>query len=139
MRVASESAPVRREAPPLAEGDRQSLLGPTQAPPRNGPLPIPVQPGTPLASPPSAAEPGRRSRHLWLGLIPGLLALVMMLVFIFQKLRETTVGFFGFSGGAPLGLTLVAAALLGGIIVFGLGPVRIVQLRKLARAQGRRP
>ena len=60
----------------------------------------------------------------------------MMVVFIFQKLRETTVGF---SGGAPLGLTLVAAALLGGIIVFGLGPVRIVQLRKLARAQGRRP
>ena len=47
--------------------------------------------------------------------------------------------FLGFSGGAPLGLALVAAALLGGIIVFGLGSVRIVQLRKLARAQGRRP
>jgi uncharacterized integral membrane protein len=53
--------------------------------------------------------------------------------------RRTTVSFLGFSGGAPLGLALVAAALLGGIIVFALGSVRIVQLRKLARARGRRP
>ena len=53
--------------------------------------------------------------------------------------RRTTVSFLGFSGGAPLGLALVAAALLGGIIVFALGSVRIVQLRKLARARGGRP
>jgi uncharacterized integral membrane protein len=68
-----------------------------------------------------------------------MVALLIMLVFIFQNLRETTVIFLGFSGGAPLGLALVAAALLGGIIVFALGSVRIVQLRKLARAHGRRP
>jgi uncharacterized integral membrane protein len=68
-----------------------------------------------------------------------MLALVIMLGFIFQNLRETTVSFFGFSGGAPLGLALVAAALLGGITAFGLGSMRIVQLRRLARAQGLRP
>jgi uncharacterized integral membrane protein len=68
-----------------------------------------------------------------------MLALVIMLVFIFQNLRETTVSFLGFSGGAPLGRALVAAALLGGITAFGLGSVRIVQLRRLAWAQGRRP
>jgi uncharacterized integral membrane protein len=68
-----------------------------------------------------------------------MVALVIMLVFIVQNLRETTVSILGFSGGAPLGLALVAAALLGGITVFALGSVRIVQLRKLARAQGRRP
>jgi uncharacterized integral membrane protein len=62
-----------------------------------------------------------------------------MLVFIFQNLRETTVSFLGFAGDAPLGLALVAAALLGGITVFAFGSVRIVQLRKLARARGRRP
>ena len=112
-------------------------MGPTQAPPRNGSLPLPVQQGTPPSPPPRAAESGRRSRHLWLGLIPGMLALVIMLVFIFQNLRETTVSFLGFSGGAPLGLALVAAALLGGITVFALGSVRIVQLRKLARTHGR--
>jgi uncharacterized integral membrane protein len=114
-------------------------MGPTQAPARTGALPNPVQPGTPPAAPPRAVEPVHRSRHLWLGLVPGMLALVIMLVFIFQNLRETTVSFLGFSGGAPLGLALVAAALLGGITVFALGSVRIVQLRKLARARGRRP
>ena len=112
-------------------------MGPTQTPPRNDPLPNPVQPGTSTVSP-RAAEPGHRSRHLWLGLIPAMLALVIMLVFIFQNLRETTVSFLGFSGAAPLGLALVAAALLGGVIVFGLCSVRIVQLRKLSRTQGRR-
>jgi putative membrane protein len=66
-----------------------------------------------------------------------MITLVIMLVFILQNLRETTVSFLGFSGGAPLGLVLMAAALLGGLIVFGLGSVRIFQLRKLAR--GRRP
>jgi uncharacterized integral membrane protein len=64
---------------------------------------------------------------------------MLALVIIFQNLRETTISFLGFSGGAPLGVALVAAALLGGIIVFGVGSVRIVQLRKLARAQGRQP
>jgi uncharacterized integral membrane protein len=67
-----------------------------------------------------------------------MIALVIMIVFIFQNLRETTVTFLGFSGGAPLGLALVAAALLGGVVVFALGSVRIVQLRKLARSRGRR-
>jgi uncharacterized integral membrane protein len=66
-----------------------------------------------------------------------MVALVIMLAFVFQNLRETTVSFLGFSGGAPLGLALVAAALLGGIIVFALGSVRIVQLRKLARVPAR--
>jgi uncharacterized integral membrane protein len=68
-----------------------------------------------------------------------MVALLIMLVFMFHNLRETTVSFFGFSGGVPLGLALVAAALLGGIVVFGLGSVSIVQLRKLVRTQGRRP
>jgi uncharacterized integral membrane protein len=68
-----------------------------------------------------------------------MLALVLMLVFVGQNLQDTTVRFLGFSGGAPLGLALVVAALLGGLIVFGFGSVRIVQLRMLARARGRRP
>ena len=93
----------------------------------------------PPSAPSGAVAPGRPARHLWVGLIPGMVALVVMGVFIFQNLREATISFFGFSGEAPLGLALVAAALLGGLIVFGFGSVRIVQLRKLARARGRRP
>jgi uncharacterized integral membrane protein len=108
---------------------------------RDGAPPLLDRPETPAApaAPPQPAEPQRPSRHLWLGLIPAMVALVVMLVFIFENLRETTVSFLGFSGGAPLGLALVAAALLGGVTVFGLGSVRIVQLRRLARERGHRP
>ena len=116
-------------------------MGPNQAATPHDAPPRPVPPSTPSApaAPAPAVETRRPSRHFWLGLIPGMVALVIMLVFIFQNLGKTTVRFLGFSGGAPLGLALVAAALLGGVIVFGLGSVRIVQLRKLARAGGRRP
>ena len=64
-------------------------MGPTQAPTRNGPSPTFIQPATApaLTGPSRTAEPERRSRHLWLGLVPGMVALVIMLVFIFQNLR----------------------------------------------------
>lgn len=116
-------------------------MGPTQTQVRNGPPPTLVAPGPPVAGspPPQVAAPNHRSRHLWVGLIPGMVALVVMLVFIFQNLRASTVSFFGFSGAVPLGVALVAAALLGGLVVFGFGSVRIVQLRRLARRGGRRP
>ncbi|WP_164704392.1 lipopolysaccharide assembly protein LapA domain-containing protein [Blastococcus litoris] len=113
-------------------------MGPIQAPAPTG-TPALVEPGAPstTTTPPRPAETSRPQRHLWLGLIPGMVALLIMLVFIFQNLRETTVSFLGFAGGAPLGLLLVAAALLGGVVVFGFGSVRIVQLRR--RGRGRRP
>jgi len=76
---------------------------------------------------------------MWVALIPGMIALAVMLLFVFQNLQDTEVSFFGLAGTAPLGLALVAAALLGGLVVFGFGSVRIMQLRKAARTQNRRP
>lgn len=66
-----------------------------------------------------------------------MVALAVMLVFVFQNTQDTTISFLGFSGQAPLGLALLAAALLGGLVVFGFGSVRILQLRKVTRRQGR--
>ena len=74
---------------------------------------------------------------MWVALIPGMIALAIMLLFVFQNLQDTEVSFFGLAGTAPLGLALVAAALLGGLVVFGFGSVRILQLRRAARAQSR--
>ena len=93
-------------------------------------------PPAPQPPPPAVA---RRPRRLWVALIPGMLALAVMLLFVFQNLQDSEVSFFGLSGTAPLGLALVAAALLGGLVVFGFGSVRIMQLRKAARAPNRRP
>jgi uncharacterized integral membrane protein len=88
-------------------------------------------------APSDAAVPGRRAGHAWVALIPAMLALAVVLVFVFQNLQRTKVSFLVLSGNAPLGLALVAAALLGGLVVFGLGSVRIMQLRKLARGRYR--
>jgi hypothetical protein len=59
-----------------------------------------------------------------------MLALLVMLIFVFQNLQRSEVSFLGLSGDAPLGLALLGAALLGGLVVFCLGSVRILQLRK---------
>jgi uncharacterized integral membrane protein len=67
-----------------------------------------------------------------------MLALLVMLIFAFQNLQRSEVSFFGLSGDAPLGLALLGAALLGGLVVFCLGSVRILQLRKLARGRQQR-
>lgn len=118
------SPPVRSMSPPAGSP-------PPGAPPQGVPVPGPGQ------APPAAAP--RRSRHLWVGLIPGMIALVLILVFVFQNLRDTTVSFLGLSGEAPLGLALVASALLGGLVVFGFGSVRILQLRAAAKRRDRQP
>lgn len=84
------------------------------------------------AVPPSAA--GRT----WVAVVPAIVALVAILVFILQNLHEANVRFVSLSGSAPLGLALLAAAVLGGLVVFCLGSVRILQLRRLARRRYRR-
>ena len=86
-----------------------------------------------------AAGTSRRVRGIWLALIPGMIALLIVLIFAFQNLHSARVHFLGFSWHAPLGLALIAAALLGGIAVFTLGSIRILQLRKLSRPRQGKP
>jgi uncharacterized integral membrane protein len=56
-----------------------------------------------------------------------------MLAFVLQNREEAKVTFLMFSGRFPLALALVVAAALGALVVFLLGSVRIVQLRKALR------
>jgi lipopolysaccharide assembly protein A len=85
------------------------------------------------------APPARRARGVWIALIPGMIALLLVLVFAFQNLHNARIHFLGFSGNVPLGLALISGALLGGIVVFALGSIRILQLRKLSRGHYRKP
>jgi lipopolysaccharide assembly protein A len=82
---------------------------------------------------------GRRGRGIWIALVPGMIALLIVLVFAFQNLHNARVHFLGFSWNAPVGLAMISAALLGGIVVFTLGSIRILQLRKLSRGHYRKP
>jgi len=63
---------------------------------------------------------------------------VLVVVFVLQNLQATTVRFVVVSGRLPLGVALLIAAALGALVVFCLGSVRIVQLRRLAARRGAR-
>jgi uncharacterized integral membrane protein len=63
--------------------------------------------------------------------------LILVLVFVLQNLSAATTGFFSVKWTIPLGLDLLLAALLGGLIVFLLGVARMLQLRRLARRYAR--
>jgi len=81
--------------------------------------------------------PNTRTGALWWALGFSMLLLVLVLVFVLQNLSAASANFFGVKWTIPLGLDLLLAALLGGLIVFLLGVARMLQLRRLARRYAR--
>ncbi len=79
--------------------------------------------------------PGERQTRLsgaWTAIVIGLLALVVILVFILQNQQSVQVSFLMFSGHLPLAVALLFALILGAVIVFAFGAARILQLRMVA-------
>ena len=68
-----------------------------------------------------------------MALVVGILALLVILVFILQNLQSVEVTFLVFQGSLPLAVALLFAVLLGAIIVLAFGGARILQLRLVAR------
>ena len=87
---------------------------------------------------PVTAVPNTRTGVVWWALGFSMLLLVLVLVFVLQNLSNTTTSFFGVTWTIPLGIDLLLAALLGGVIVFLLGAARMLQLRRLARQYAHR-
>jgi putative membrane protein len=101
-------------------------------------------PAKPDAEPAEAESlPGERQTRLsgaWTAIVVGLLALVVILVFILQNQQSVEVTFLMFKGNLPLAVALLFALLLGAVIVFAFGAARILQLRMVAgRARRRGP
>jgi len=83
----------------------------------------------------SEALPGERRTRLsgaWTAVVVGLLALVVILVFILQNQQSVEVSFLMFSGHLPLAVALLFAMILGALIVFAFGAARLLQLRMVA-------
>jgi uncharacterized integral membrane protein len=101
--------------------------------------------GTAAAPPPatsaSSAAPigAQRTRTgiVWWALGFSMVLLVITMVFVLQNLGTVSISFFTVRWAIPLGLDLLLAALLGGLITFGLGVARILQLRRLAHRTAR--
>ncbi len=94
------------------------------------PGPVPDGPGGPT---PGLTVPSSRAGQAWKSLVPALVFAAVMVIFIVQNLHKAKVSFLMFSGRFPLALALLLAAALGALVVFCLGSVRIVQLRKAFR------
>jgi uncharacterized integral membrane protein len=82
---------------------------------------------------PELAVPKSRAGGAWKSLVPALVFAAVMVIFVVQNLQKAKVSFLMFSGRFPLALALLVAAALGALVVFCLGSVRIVQLRKAFR------
>jgi len=74
-----------------------------------------------------------RAGALWSSLIVGFLILILLLVFIAQNTASTAFTFLGWHWTLPLGVAILLAAVVGGLITVAVGTARIVQLRRAAK------
>ncbi|HEY4889586.1 MAG TPA: lipopolysaccharide assembly protein LapA domain-containing protein [Candidatus Dormibacteraeota bacterium] len=88
--------------------------------------------GGPETSEPLPGERGTRLSGAWTAIVIGLVALVVILVFILQNQQSVEVTFLFFKGHLPLAVALLFALILGAVIVFAFGAARILQLRMVA-------
>src|SRR6202171_1651806 len=91
----------------------------------------PTSPAAPAESSESEPLPGERQTRLsgaWTAIVIGLVALVVILVFILQNQQSVEVTFLMFKGNLPLAVALLFALLLGAVIVFAFGaaPVNLL-------------
>lgn len=85
----------------------------------------------------SGRLPRSSSGVTWVVLACGLVLLVVILIFILENPKSVRARFFTVGWKIPLGVDLLFAAVLGGLVVFLIGSVRIVVLRRLARRRRR--
>lgn len=89
--------------------------------------------GAELAPSDAPVAPKTRVGRVWIALVLFAVVLALVLVFVLQNLHHDRVHFLGWSADIPLGVGLLVAAGLGGLAVFCLGSVRIIQLRTAAK------
>jgi lipopolysaccharide assembly protein A len=86
---------------------------------------------------PQPASQPTRSGTPWLRVILVLVFLGLVLLFIFQNLHHVRVSFITAHWSGPLGVDLLLAAVLGGVVVAAVGAARIFQRGRVARRHHR--
>jgi uncharacterized integral membrane protein len=103
-------------------------------PPDATPPPPPPPPPTGTAG----KEPAfglTRAGALWTTLSIGFLILIVLLIFIAQNTGSVRFTFFGWHWSLPLGVAILASAVVGGLITVAAGTARILQLRRAGKRQ----
>lgn len=93
--------------------------------------PKPRQTATPAENP----LRGSRTSGFWAAVVGLGVVLVLLIVFIAQNTRETTVTFLGWEGQAPVAVALLVAATAGLFLATAAGSLRILQLRRRVKRE----
>jgi uncharacterized integral membrane protein len=105
------------------------------APSANGSSPLPAPPG-PVPKPRRLST---RISSLRIGLIAGLAALIVVLIFVIQNGHAVNVSFLGAHLRVSLAVALLLAAVAGALIMAAAGTARITQLRRIMRRARQQP
>ncbi|EFG77344.1 hypothetical protein HMPREF0591_2736 [Mycobacterium parascrofulaceum ATCC BAA-614] len=106
---------------------------PGQPPNKPVATPKPAAPPKPGPAPKEPAIGFTRAGALWSSLIAGFLILILLLIFITQNTATTAFTFLGWHWSLPLGVAILLAAVVGGLITVAVGTARILQLRRAAK------
>jgi uncharacterized integral membrane protein len=123
----------------------------TPVDPERGPN-RPLQPGSPTSpirtdtsgargsTGPGGKDPLRSSltAQAWIGIIALTIVLILLIIFIAQNTHKVTVKFLGWDGSTPLAVALLIATVAGLFLATVAGTLRIWQLRRRVRREGKR-
>ena len=115
---------------------------PEPAAPRSSGIRAPLHPSANgSARPPPAPSARRRPTRIArirMGLIAGIGALILLVIFIVQNAHAVQITFFGAHVRVSLAAALLIAAIAGALVMAAAGTARITQLRRTMRRTRRR-
>jgi len=87
----------------------------------------------------SSADPlrGSRTSGFWAGIVALGVVLLLLIIFIAQNTRETTVSFLAWDGEVPVAVAILIASAAGLFLATVGGSLRILQLRRRVRRDRR--
>ena len=97
--------------------------------------PVPAQP--PSQTPAGTDGKLTRTGGAWIAVVVFAVVLLLLLIFILENRREVDIAYFGAHAHIPLGVALLLAAVLGGLLVAIPAGARIIQQRRAARRRSR--
>lgn len=72
-----------------------------------------------------------RTSAAWVGIWAGVVALILLIIFIAQNTTSVEIAFFALEGRIPIALALLIAGVAGAIVAMAVAAARIVQLRRM--------
>ncbi len=110
---------------------------PEPAAPRYDGIRAPLRPSANGSARPPPAPSGRRRptriARIRMGLIAGIGALILLVIFIVQNAHAVHITFFGAHASVSLAAALLVAAVAGALVMAAAGTARITQLRRAMR------